>query len=423
MCASLVALGSGSAAKHGAGALVDCNCKGGSRTSPGRSIDGNGTRAAAIAPAVPAPAPVGGAAAPARFPTLAATDQNILKPEEQRFLGNVRQLTFGQPAGSPAEASAANYAEAYWAPDGRSLTLQATRGDYACDQIFQLDLATNELRLVSTGTGRTTCSYFTGDGAHILFSSTHDALGAACPANPDMSHGYVWPVYNYDIYLRGLGPDAPLKRLTDDPAYDAESTIDWHTGWVYFTSSRDGDLDIYRMQLDSAGNAGPAQRLTDSVGYDGGPFVSYDGRTVLYRRDNQATPEQRAAFKALLAQGLVKPTQLEIWAMSADGSGKRQLTSNGQANFAPFLHPDNRTVIFCSNSADSEKHRKFELWALPLDGSHAPVRITHGEEFDGFPMFSPDGTKLVWCSNRNHAVARETNVFMADWKGIAWDNE
>jgi TolB protein len=100
--------------------------------------------------------------------------------------------------------------------------------------------------------------------------------------------------------------------------------------------------------------------------------------------------------------------------MDSDGANQRQLTTLGGANFAPFLHPDNETVIFCSNYEDTTGGRKFELYTMPLSGG-APEQVTFGGEFDGFPMFSPDGKYLAWCSNRNGSRSRETNVFVAEW--------
>lgn len=352
---------------------------------------------------------------------LPATDPGLLKPGEERYLRSVRQLTFGQPAGAPEGAGAANYAEAYWSPDGKSLVLQSTRGPLECDHIFTLDLLSNELKQVSSGAGRTTCSFFyDADGGKLIYSSTHETLGADCPPRPDMSLGYVWPVFDYNIYLADAATGAIERNLSGAAgagSYNAEGTIDWQGGWLYFTSTRDGDLDIYRQHLES----GEVQRLTDEFGYDGGPFISYDGQTVVYRRDRLDTDEERQDYAELLAHKLVRPGKLEIWAMDADGSNKRQLTDNGTANFAPFLHPDGETVIFCSNVGDTQSGRRFELWAMPLDGSHEPVQVTQGGEFDGFPMFSPDGDYIVWCSNRNGAQPRETNVFIAQWLGINWD--
>jgi TolB protein len=347
-------------------------------------------------------------------PPLAPTDQRILLSEETH-LRNVRQLTFGHSPDFEGQENAANYAEAYWSPDGGSVILQVTRDEFACDHMFCLDMTTGAMRLVGPREGRSTCGYFRANGTDFIFSSTHETLGPDCPPPPDMSKGYVWPIYDYDIYMGNVNHPGEFRNITNHPCYNAEGTIDWHNGWMYFTSNRDGDMDIYRQHLDS----GEVQRLTDEIGYDGGPFVSYDGRTIVYRRQAVTTPEEIAAYKELLAARLVRPSALEIWSMNADGSHKHQLTGNGKANFAPFLHPENRTLIFCSNM-DDPKGRDFDLYTLDLaqaDGAGfpPPTRITYTPEFDGFPMFSPDGKYLLWCSNRNHAQARETNVFVAEW--------
>ncbi|HES58043.1 MAG TPA: hypothetical protein ENO21_01280, partial [Firmicutes bacterium] len=123
--------------------------------------------------------------------------------------------------------------------------------------------------------------------------------------------------------------------------------------------------------------------------------------------------EEREDYSALLAQGLIRPGQLELMLMDADGSNKRQLTDNGAANFAPFLHPDNDTIIFCSNIEDPDGFA-FNLYTYSLSTGKTE-QVTFHEDFDGFPMFSPCGKYLVWCSNRNNSQPRETNVFIAEW--------
>jgi Tol biopolymer transport system component len=287
--------------------------------------------------------------------------------------------------------------------------------------MFVYDLITGGLELVSTGTGRVTCGYFnvptiqmtTPDGVvpiddALVYSSTHEALGVECPPRPDMSRGYVWPLYDYDIYSK-IGTS--LTNLSNSPGYDAESTIDWRRGRLYFTSTRDGDIEIYSM---NALDGKDVHRLTDSFGYDGGPFISYDGNTVVFRRQVFENEAEQQDYSALLAQKLVRPNRMELWAMNSNGTDQRQLTTLGGANFAPFLHPDNETVIFCSNFEDTGSGRKFELYTVPLSGG-TPERITYSGEFDGFPMFSPDGKYLAWCSNRGGSRERETNVFVAEW--------
>jgi len=111
---------------------------------------------------------------------------------------------------------------------------------------------------------------------------------------------------------------------------------------------------------------------------------------------------------------LIRPKQLEIYTMNADGSNKRQITNNGKANFAPFFHPDGKRIIFASNF-DDPKGRNFDMFMINIDGTGLE-RITYHQEFDGFPMFTRDGKKIIFCSNRNNSHPGDTNVFIADWE-------
>ncbi|MEI8283123.1 MAG: acyl-CoA dehydrogenase family protein, partial [Armatimonadota bacterium] len=130
--------------------------------------------------------------------------------------------------------------------------------------------------------------------------------------------------------------------------------------------------------------------------------------------NNAGTPEQLKDYKDLLKDHMVRPTKLEIWLMNADGTGNKQITQLKKASFAPFLHPDGKRIIFCSNWEDP-KGREFDLYMIRTDGSHLE-RITYSGGFDGFPMFTKDGKKLVFSSNRYHGAPSETNIFVADWK-------
>jgi Tol biopolymer transport system component len=300
-------------------------------------------------------------------------------------------------------------AEAYWSPDSRELTMQSTHPPYTCDQIFRLPAdGKGTMSLVSTGKGRTTCSYFTKTGDRILYSSTH-AAGDACPPPPDRSHGYVWSIDpNYEIY--SVKPDgSDLKRLTDNHAYDAESTVCPVDGSVIFTSTRDGDLDLYRMDADGT----HVRRLTATPGYDGGAFFSPDCTHIVWRASRPAPGKELDEYRELLAHGLIRPNQLEIYVAKADGSDAHQVTHLGAASFAPSFFPDGKRLLFSSNSGDP-KGREFDIWAVDLDGSHLE-RITWMPGFDGFPLFSPDGKYVAFSSNRRGSAPGETDVFVARW--------
>jgi hypothetical protein len=178
-------------------------------------------------------------------------------PGETR-LRNVRQLTFG-----------GENAEAYWSFDGRKLVLQRTLPpEIPADQIFVIDLATGEERMVSTGKGRTTCAYFLKGDQRIVFASTHLAADEPPPAVRVIEGKYVWPIFEtYEIFTVGVdGSD--LRRITEVPGYDAEATVDPVSGRLVFTSTRDGELEVYTMEPDGS----DLRRVTERMGYDGGAF-------------------------------------------------------------------------------------------------------------------------------------------------------
>lgn len=326
----------------------------------------------------------------------------------EKHLQNLRQLTFH-----------GENAEAYWSHDEERLVFQSTRPPYVADQIFTMAADGSDLRLVSTGKGRTTCAFFLPGDRRILYASTH-ATGDAppMPAKFDPKVGYVWPVWAaYDLFTARLdGSD--VKRLTDSPGYDAEAVVSPRGDRIVFTSARSGDLELYTMALDGS----DVRRVTDSPGYDGGAFFSWDGRRLCFRSAFREGMDV-AGDRALLVDQKVKPTILEICVCDADGRNRVQLTHNGAANFGPFWHPDGRRIVFSSNMADP-KSGNFELYLVDVE-TQAVERVTYFErrregahrpdDFDGFPMFTHDGKRLVFCSNRWNEEPNETNVFVADW--------
>jgi Tol biopolymer transport system component len=314
----------------------------------------------------------------------------------ERHLAGLRQLTFG-----------GQNAEAYFDWTGEQLVFQSTRPPFGCDQIFTMRADGRQVRLVSTGKGRTTCAYFFPDGRRILYASTHLA-DPDCPPPPDRSRGYVWPLYDYDLFT--CAPDgSDLRRIVANPGYDAEGAVSPDGRRVVFTSLREGDLDLYVCEADG----GDVRRLTDRPGYDGGPFFSWDGRQIVWRGWHPSDPAVLAEYREDLRRGLVRPLRAELFAMHADGTGSRQVTANGAANWAPFLHPDGERIVFASNVHDPGRFN-FALYLVRRDGTGLE-RVTFAESFAAFPMFSRDGARLVFCSNRGASASREYNVFVADW--------
>jgi Tol biopolymer transport system component len=344
------------------------------------------------------------AGAPALTPAPPVAPPTAAAPEESHLRDLVQLSSSGETA------------EAYWSFDGEYASLQRRAADQACDRIYTLRLFDHgallpqpEWKAISNGQGATTCSHWFPDGEHLLYASTQLG-GAACPPRPDMSKGYVWALYDsYDIFKTNADGTG-LTRLTDTKGYDAEGTVCAKDGSIVFTSVRDGDIDLYRMDKDGK----HVQRLTTEPGYDGGAFFNADCSQIVWRASRPKAGKELDDFRALLAQGLVRPTQLELYVAQADGSQARQVTYLNAASFAPFWFPGRERIIFSSNYGDP-KGREFELWAINADGTDLE-RITYRPGFDGFPMFSPDGRWLLFSSNRaTPPDQHDTNLFLARW--------
>jgi Tol biopolymer transport system component len=314
--------------------------------------------------------------------SLSDNNADTLILEGERHFKHLRQLTFG-----------GDNAEAYWSFDDSKLVF-----------------IKNKPLMVSTGLGRTTCSYFLPGDSLIIYASTHGG-DKNCPPKPEprTDGKYVWPIYSdFDIYIADLNGNI-LQQLTDEPGYDAEATVSPKGDKIVFTSIRTGDLELYTMNLDGT----DVIQITDELGYDGGAFFSPDGSKLIFRASRPKTQEAIDEYKQLLEEGLVKPTEMELFICNTDGTELKQITNLGQANWCPFFHPSGEKVIFASNHT-SQRGFPFNLYMINTDGS-GMEQITTDGIFDAFPVFSNNGKYLVFSSNRNNGGTRDTNLFIAEW--------
>lgn len=325
---------------------------------------------------------------------------------QERHLSNIRQLTFG-----------GDNAEGYFSPDGTKITFQSNNKnwDLECDQIFSLDIekasgdSTYVPKSISTGDGRTTCSYFMPNGKDILYASTHQG-GHSCPAELPRKRGqYFWSLFSdYDIYVANRRGKI-IDQLTDTEGYDAEATVSPLGDKIVFTSTRSGDIELWTMDIDGSNQ----KQVTNILGYDGGAFFSPDGQRLVFRASRPKTEAEKTEYLENLKKGIVAPSNMEIYTCNVDGSDLKQVTNLGGANWAPFYHPSGNKIIFCSNHSSKEK-MNFQLYMINTDGTNLE-QITTESRFNSFPMFSPDGKQLIFASNRNNGGGYDTNLFMADW--------
>ncbi|MEE8581638.1 MAG: M28 family peptidase, partial [Myxococcota bacterium] len=327
----------------------------------------------------------------------------LAEPDEP-LLSRVHQLTFaGRRSG-----------EGYFSRDGGMLIFQSERqAENPFYQIYLMNLAQGDVRRLSPGVGKATCAWIHPSGGQVLFASTHldpEARSKQLRELEERASGrerrYAWDFdERFDLFAMDLEGE-PL-RLTTARGYDAEASWSPDGRSIVFASNRHAYtaelspaererfevdrstfVDLYSMDA----RGGSVRRLTDSPGYDGGPFFSPDGGRIVWRRFNEAGD------------------RAEIFSMRSDGSDVHQLTRLGAMSWAPFYHPSGDYIVF---SANLQGLGNFELYAVDVEGRSTPVRVTASDGFDSLPAFAPDGRTLAWTSQRGGG--RRSQLFLADW--------
>lgn len=324
---------------------------------------------------------------------------------EDQFLSNTQQLI----------TESLRSGEGYFSADGSRFIFQSeVPGDNPFYQIYVRDLATGATNRVSPGIGLTTCSWIHPTLDRVMFSSTHedpDALNKQAEEirirESGVERPYGWDYdRHYEIY-QANADGSNIINLTNSDGYDAEGSYSSDGSKILFASNReaysrtltqaeqklfDDDssyfMDLFVMDADGSN----VKQLTNSPGYDGGPFFSPDNSEVVWRRFN---PDGNSA---------------EIWTMDIDGGNQRQLTSDAMVAWGPYYHPSGDYIIYSSNVLG---HANFELFLIDAEGTNTPVRVTNTDGTDILPVFSPDGSRLAWSTTRTPDGTSQ--IHMGDW--------
>ncbi|NQZ01517.1 MAG: M28 family peptidase [Bdellovibrionales bacterium] len=320
------------------------------------------------------------------------------------LLTNTRQFTFsGRRSG-----------EGYFGPEGKLMVFQSEReADNPFYQIYLKNLETGDTTRVSPGYGKTTGAWVHPSKTRVLYASTHLDPEAKAKQEQKLEQRrsgkrsrYSWDYdENYDLF-EASSTGKILKRLTKEKGYDAEGSYSPDGKYVAFSSNRHAyepgvdeamakrmkldpsyGLEIYIMNADGSG----VKRLTNTDGYDGGPFFSPDGKRITWRR---FAKDGHTA---------------EVYTMNIDGSDKKQITKMKAMSWAPFYHPSGDYLIYTTNI---HGYSNFELYIVDAEGQKPPVRVTDLVGFDGLPVFLPNGRQMAWSRKNGQGVSQ---IFIGDW--------
>ena len=325
---------------------------------------------------------------------------------DKGVLANIVQLTFeGNRSG-----------EGYFSSTGSKICYQSENvAGNPFYQIYSLDLVSGENTLISSGVGKTTCAWFYPTEEKILYASTHLDPTSRSKQKEELElrksgkqKKYSWDYDpNYDLFSKNL-ITGKISRLTNSYGYDAECAYSPDGKKIVFTSNRhayDQNNDPATLENPSFHNeiylmhssGERVTRLTDHLGYDGGPFFDSTGGNICWRRFSS------------------DGHNAEIYTMNLAKRTENRLTSLQVMSWAPYFHPSNKYIIFSTNI---HGFNNFELYIVDSKGQKDPVRVTDREGFDGLPSFSPDGQTISWTSNQTNSG--KSQIFLAKWNhGLA----
>lgn len=175
---------------------------------------------------------------------------------------------------------------------------------------------------------------------------------------------------NAEIYSMGID-GISVTRITNDPATDVFPVWSPDKTRIAFNSNREGSFEVYLMNSDGSGLV----RLTTSALVEGPVSWSPDGTRIAFSSKRDGNPE--------------------IYLMNADGTGQQRLTKQRGIDIKPSWSPDGAKIVF-----SSDRKRSFEIYVMNADGTDV-IQLTKNSFTDVSPAWSADGAKIAFSSNRD----------------------
>ena len=276
-----------------------------------------------------------------------------------------------------------------------------------------------EVTLLSPPGSANTCGWFHPEHTHrVMYGST--LVTPAPGEQPGYQRGesrYSWAFpEEMEIVQQTVPriwsaehPDGPEPMWGEDakgpvpmwtaPGYDAEGSYSSDGRFILYThvnpETNDPDLWMYEV---ATGDRWP---IVEAPGYDGGPFFSPDGKRICYRSDRVGND---------LLQVYVADLEFDMNGRPIGVSMEHEVTANEHVNWAPFWHPSGEFLIYATSEMGHWNYEVFAIEAPPAGEMTDPSslkqrRITHATGFDGLPVFTLDGSLMMWTSQRAGAAA------------------
>ena len=187
----------------------------------------------------------------------------------------------------------------------------------------------------------------------------------------------------YTIQLGVTGPVTGTIRQLSPDGYFIHPMINRTGDSVIFWGSELGETGFNIWLHD-----GTLKKLTNDRAVTGHPFWSADGQQIVYFHCTDTTWRMSEQFQ-------LGRSPRNIWLMDRDGQNRRQLTTGAFVDERPCISPDGTTVVFVSNRSGH-----MNLWCV--DVATGKLRqLTRHAGLDYRPIFSPTGDRLAFFTTNN----------------------
>src|SRR5216110_1737379 len=188
----------------------------------------------------------------------------------------------------------------------------------------------------------------------------------------------------FQLYAAERANLAQLRKVMDDTAVATEPAFSPDGSRIAFTSTRDGQPEVYVMDADGTN----VSRLTNSPGLDGDPSFSADGQEVVFH-------SQRTGHRQIYLQPITSSVAVPLTQEPADNS-------------QPSMSPDGDVIAFVSNR-DGNNH----VWLMAKDGTNQHPFTRGPQAKESAPHFLRDGT-LAYLVEQKEGGRTTTQVVKAD---------
>jgi serine/threonine protein kinase len=252
-----------------------------------------------------------------------------------------------------------------WSPDGKKIACVGQYGSEGSPRVLEVDLETRSERpITSSKWGNMRAVAWLPDGNGLLLAASEETSPILQIWYISYPGGEPHRITNSAMNHFSLSLSSDGTQLISDASW-APTSI-WALPVTPASSDRPLSVDT---------NSGKQVNVTNFVGY-----------TLFNYLRISWTPDARIVYVSH------ESGNADIWSMKADGSDRRQLTTDRHADTWPEVSRDGRSIVFMSDRSGAES-----IWRMDIDGGNQTLLIS--DRIERFPVFSPDGKFIYYNSS------------------------